>query len=83
MAAMHATKLAGYAPHQDELERANVKYEPLVWSAYGRPHANTVSIIRRLAKRAARRRGLVNAGQIERRATPRLARKFGGGLLGW
>ncbi len=72
VAAMHATKLARYAPHQDELERANVKYEPMVWSAYGRPHANTLRLIRQLAKRAARRRGLLNAGQIERRARAKI-----------
>ena len=41
---------------------ANIKDEPLGWSAYGRPHPTTVAIIRRLAKRAARRRGLARAG---------------------
>jgi hypothetical protein len=72
VAAMHATKLARYAPYQEELERANVKYEPMVWSAYGRPHANTLRIIQQLAKRAARRRGLQSASQIQRRACAKI-----------
>ncbi len=71
--AMHATKLARYAPYQDELERANIKYEPMVWSAYGRPHANTLRIIRQLAKRAARRRGLPSGSQVERRACAKIS----------
>ena len=52
---------------------SNVKYEPTVWSASGRPHANTVRIIRQLAKRAARRRGLPSASTVERRAHAKIA----------
>ena len=70
---MYATKQARYAPYSDELERSNVKYEPMVWSAYGRPHANTVRIIRQLAKRAARRRGLPSASIVERRTHAKIA----------
>ena len=36
-------------------------------ATYGRPHANTLRIIHQLAKRAARRRGLQSAAQLERR----------------
>ena len=44
-----------------------IKYLPVVWSAFGRPHAETTKIIRQLAKRTARRRGLLNASVLERR----------------
>ena len=63
---MYAPKQARCAP--DELERSYVKYELMVWSAYGCLHVNTVRIIRQLAKRAARRRGLPSASIVERRA---------------
>ncbi len=68
VAAMHARKQDRYLPHQAELERANVQYVPMVWSAFGRPHAQTSTIIRQLAKKVARRRGLLNASLFERRA---------------
>ena len=53
----YATKLAYYAPYQRVLERQNVTYQPLVWSAYGRPHPRTTTILRTLSRRLARRRG--------------------------
>ena len=71
-AAMHTNKHARYAPHQSELERGNVQYVPMVWSAFGRPHAETTTIIRQLTKKAARRRGLLNAALLERRACAKI-----------
>ena len=54
---MYARKTEYYAPYSDVLDRQNVLYQPLVWSAYGRPHPRTTSILRTLATRLARRRG--------------------------
>ena len=54
---MYANKVAFYAPHERALERQNVTYQPLVWSAYGRPHPRTTTILRTLSKRLARQRG--------------------------
>ena len=45
----------------------------MVWSAFGRPHAAAVGIIRALAKKAARRRGLLNASLFERRAHAKIS----------
>ncbi len=44
----------------------------MVWSAFGRPHAETTTIIRQLTKKAARRRGLLNAALLERRACAKI-----------
>jgi hypothetical protein len=57
-AAMHASKLAVYAPYSAELAASGVAYLPLVWSAYGRPHPEASAALELLARRAARRRGL-------------------------
>ena len=70
--AMYVNKQARYAPHQSELERSNVQYVPMLWSAFGRPHAETTTIIRQLTKKAARRRGLPNAALLERRACAKI-----------
>ena len=59
--------------HLPELRNQGIQYAPMVWSAYGRPHANTVRIIRQLAKRAARRRGLPSASIVERRTHAKIA----------
>ena len=69
---MHRTKHSKYVMHTAELERANVQYEPMVWSAFGRPHPNTVLILKQLAKKGARRRGLLDPSQLERRAKAKI-----------
>jgi hypothetical protein len=69
---MHQVKEARYAPYRDELERENVRYMPLVWSAFGRPHSQTVLVLRRLAKKGARRRGFQSADQLLRRANAKI-----------
>ena len=60
-AAMYAHKVDTYAPHAAALDRQNITYEPMVWSAYGRPHPHTTTILRTLATRLARRRGCSDA----------------------
>jgi len=69
---MHRSKHRRYEPFAGELERANVSYEPMVWSAFGRPHAGAVAIIRRLAQKAARRRGLLDGSHFERQARAKI-----------
>jgi len=55
-ASMYARKVATYAMHTDTLDRQNIEYQPLIWSAYGRPHPRSTVILRTLATRFARRR---------------------------
>ena len=40
-----------------ELEAQGIKYRPMIWTCYGRPHADVISAMLRISKRAARRRG--------------------------
>ena len=61
VASMYARKVDYYEPHNDVLDRQNIGYQPLVWSAYGRPHPRTTAILRTLATRLARRRGCSDA----------------------
>ena len=56
-ASMYARKIDTYSMHQDVLERQNITYQPLVFSAYGRPHPQSTAILRTLVKQLARRRG--------------------------
>ena len=69
---MHRVKVARYAQYQGELEQENIKYQPLVWSAFGRPHSQTVIILNRLAAKGSRRRGLQSADQILKRAKAKI-----------
>ena len=61
VAAMYSRKVEYYAPHRDALDRQNIEYQPVTWSAYGRPHPQTTAILRTLATRLARRRGCSDA----------------------
>ena len=56
--AMVRVKKEKYANYEEELERGNVTYCPIVWSAYGRPHAEALQLMRTVAKKNARLRGL-------------------------
>ena len=46
---MYARKTAYYASYADMLDRQNILYQPLVWSAWGRPHPRTTAVLRTLA----------------------------------
>ena len=58
---MYARKLGYYEPYTAVLDRQNITYQPVVWSAYGRPHPRTTAILRTLATKLARRRGCSDA----------------------
>ena len=62
-----ARKAACYAPCSDVLDRQNILYQPLVWSAYGRPHPRTTSIFHTLATRLSRRKGCSDGAWRKRR----------------
>ena len=57
---MRRRKQAKYAPYSDDLSVAGVVYRPLVWSCYGREHADTTATLTAMARRIARRRGLAD-----------------------
>ena len=54
---MYRAKSRTYAAHHEALERQNITYQPLIWSTFGRPHTETTSTLRTLAKRLTRGRG--------------------------
>ena len=37
-----------------ELEAQGIRYRPMIWTCYGRPHADAISAMLRISKRAAR-----------------------------
>jgi hypothetical protein len=65
---MRLRKLNDYSSHLGALERQNIEYRPMVWSAYGRPHASTAQALSAICRRTARRRGLVKADTLIRRS---------------
>ena len=56
-----SAKLEHYGPHLAALLRQNITYTPIVWSAYGRPHADTLTVLRSLSKSIARKRNIASA----------------------
>ena len=54
-------KLEYYGPHLAALLRQNISYTPIVWSAYGRPHPDTLTVLRSLSKSIARKRNIASA----------------------
>ena len=57
---MRRRKLTKYGRFLQELLETNVVYRPLIWSRYGREHADTTAAITAIARRAARRQGLAD-----------------------
>ena len=49
------------APTWAALLRQNISYTPIVWSAYGRPHPDTLTVLRSLSKSIARKRNIASA----------------------
>ena len=66
-AAMHEGKLTKYGPYMNELSNCGITYCPAVWSAFGRPHPESLKLIRAMARRGARRRGNIDVRTLERR----------------
>ena len=65
---MRKRKLADYGAYLDEMSRTGLRYIPLIFSAYGRMHPDTMAILQSVAKRAARRRGFHDHHLLLRRA---------------
>ena len=57
----HEAKLAHYSPHLPSLLRENISYTPIVWSAYGRPHRDTLTVLCSLIESISRKRNFVSA----------------------
>ena len=57
---MRRRKLTRYGRFLQELLATHVIYRPLIWSCYGREHADTTAVITAIARRAARRQGLAD-----------------------
>ena len=53
-----------YRNYLDELRAQGIVYKPIIWTAWGRAHPDAVSVLRSLATKAARRRGLISATDV-------------------
>ena len=60
-------KLDHYGPHLAALHRQNISYTPIVWSAYGRPHQDTFTVLRSPSKSIARKRNFASAEVVSHR----------------
>ena len=65
---MRKRKVRRYARFVPELEAQHIQSRPVIWSSWGREHADTTAVLTELAKRAARRRGLADHRPILARA---------------
>ena len=57
-------KLQKYARYDAELRGQGIAYAPLIWTAWGRQHPDATAVMKALAARAARRKGLTARGDI-------------------
>ena len=57
-------KLRKYRRHLLEMQANGITYKPIIWTAWGRAHPDAIAILRSLALKAARRRGMVSAGEL-------------------
>ena len=57
----HEAKRAYNGPHLPSLLRQNISYTRIVWSACGRPHRDTLIVLRSPTKSIARKRNFVCA----------------------
>ena len=64
---MYRRKAGDYNAYSGELADQNIAYRPLIWSAFGRAHPETQTILRTMAVVAARRSGLRDHALILRR----------------
>ena len=83
-AAMVRRKQQAYAPFFGELRQRGVRYQPMVWSSYGRAHVEAEDTLQGLARAAARRRGIPDWRPLLRRSraaiSVELQRRLGGQL---
>ena len=59
-AAMFERKMDTYSDHLGALGARNIRYKPIVYSCYGRPHPESLDTLERIAQQAARRHGLAD-----------------------
>ena len=69
---MARRKLRQARPWLDEAAAEQLTYLPVPFNCFGRAHPVTVDVVTRLARRAARRRGLRSHGLLLRRAWARM-----------
>jgi len=83
-AAMVHRKQQTYAPFFGELRQRGVRYQPMVWSSYGRAHVDAEDTLQGLARAAARRRGIPDWRPLLQRTraaiSVELQRRLGGQL---
>ena len=72
-ASMFARKREHYANHLDDMARRGLQYMPLVFSCYGRVHADSEVALEHIAKQASRRLGVVGHRPLLRRARAGIA----------
>ena len=66
-------KFAKYARYLEALRLQGIQYLPMIWTAWGRAHPAAVQVLKSLATRAARRRGLTSGSDILRAAKLQIA----------
>ena len=63
----HEATLAHSGPHFPFLFRQTISHTPIVWSACGRPHRDTLTVLRSLIKSIARKRNFVSAEVVHQK----------------
>jgi hypothetical protein len=63
---MHNKKARERMPIQATLAAQNIRYVPIVWTSYGRPHEAAKAALQRIARQVARRRGDGCAQAVQR-----------------
>eukprot|EP00973_Karenia_brevis_P064554 8969501-Karenia_brevis.AAC.1 len=53
-----------YKHHLATMQAQGIVYKPIIWTAWGRAHPDAISVLRSLAIKAARRRGLVSSSEL-------------------
>ena len=66
--AMYRTKMARYEQYLPGLTRRGIRYKPMILSAYGRWHPDSLLTMEAITKRAARKRGYMDHRLLLRRA---------------
>jgi len=59
-------KLTKYQNYLEAMRAQGIRYVPLIWTSWGRPHADVLQTLKKMASKAARRRGLVSPAAILR-----------------
>jgi len=66
--AMYRTKMAKYEQYLPGLTHRGIRYKPMILSAYGRWHPDSLLTMEAITKRAARKRGYMDHRLLLRRA---------------